>query len=468
MKIKKQYIFLVIILLISAIVIFHNLGKSTIFDWDEARRAQNALELIRTKDFIVIQYGGEPDLLNLKPPLGIWLIALSFSTLGVSEFSLRFFTALFGVGTIGLVFLLGKALKNSYTGIFSSLILLTNSMFIGYHGARTGDFDVMVIFFMTLSLYLFYLSQEKKRPKLIIASSIALALGFLIKMQAILVLAIIIAYLLYTKKFKKTIKKEDTNLSIILFFIITLPWFILRYLRGKEFFITKIKWDIIQRFTQSIEGHTGDWTFYFLRIYEGFGYILTIILIFSIIYLTYNLFQKKDKPTVFLFCWTIIIFLIMSLIQTKIFWYILPAYPALALIIGYAISPNKDSDTQLKILYIILFVLIIFYPVINTIRITNQVNIASNLESIKQLKDELKDYDKIYSQHRYTEQAEFFYLSWYTNSIPKKYKSIEETEIKPGEAVITFSKSESEYLKQNKDFTLIKEVDSVGLFERRL
>ena len=76
---------------------------------------------------------------------------------GVNEFALRFWSALFGAGTIVLVFLFGKEIGNNSVGVFSALLLSTNVLFIGYSRARTGDYDAMVTFFITLSLYFFFI-----------------------------------------------------------------------------------------------------------------------------------------------------------------------------------------------------------------------------------------------------------------------------------------------------------------------
>ncbi|MBR9705624.1 glycosyltransferase family 39 protein [Candidatus Pacearchaeota archaeon] len=466
-KVKQSHVFLVIIICLSFFIIFNNLSKSTIVDWDEARRAQNAIELLRTNDFIVLKYGGEPDLWNLKPPLATWLIALSFKIFGISEFSLRFFSAIMGIGTVILIFFLGREIKNNYTGLFAATIVLTIKTFIGFHGARTGDLDIMLTFFMTLSIFLFYLSQKRKKPKLLIVSFIALALGFLVKMAAILVLPIMLLYLLYTKKFKKVLKRKETKKASIIFLIITLPWFILRYLRGKSFFITKIKFDIIQRFGQQLEGHTGDWTYYFKEILKVLGRPLTALLVIAIIYTLYQIIKKKDKQISLITIWALIIFTTMTLIQTKIFWYMLPLYPALAILIAYFISPDKNQNKITKITMVIIFIMIIISPLISIIKHTNEIYINPNEQAIKELKKDLQNYDTIHIYEEHATQSIYFYINWYSNTFPQKYPNQDKLIINKGEALLIFGEENIKNMQEHPEFTLINIKGVAGLFEKK-
>jgi len=123
-----EYGIIILLLLISAGVIFNNLGSSNFFDWDESRHGENSLEILKTNDWIVLKYGGQPDFYNVKPPLGAWLIAFSFSIFGVDEFALRFWSAIFGVGTILLVYLFGSEIENKCMGLYPAISLL-----IGYY-----------------------------------------------------------------------------------------------------------------------------------------------------------------------------------------------------------------------------------------------------------------------------------------------------------------------------------------------
>ena len=227
-----DYAIPIILFIVSIYIIFNNLGASTFFDWDESHYGEVALEILKSNDWIVLTYGGQPDLIA-KPPLGTWLIALSFKFFGVTEFALRFWSALFGVATILLVYFFGKEIKNNCVGLFSAIFLLTTVNFIGYHGARTGNYDVIFTFFITLSFYFFFLSEKREDNKFLIGTAIAIAMAVLVKGVIGLFPAIIImVYLLYFKSLKKTLLNKETLYAILSLCLLILPLFLYRFMKG--------------------------------------------------------------------------------------------------------------------------------------------------------------------------------------------------------------------------------------------
>lgn len=465
-KSKIPYLLLVLVIIISAAVIFNNLGSTTIWCWDEARQAENALEILKTGEWVVIQYGGKPDLWNLKGPLPAWLVAISFKIFGLSEFALRFWSALFGVATIVIVYLFGSELKNKYVGLYAALILLSTQGFIGYHGARTGDRDVMVTFFITLSLYLFYINQRKKHLLLPIGAAISVAFGFLTKGVAILAPIIMALYLLYFKSLKKAIFSKETKYAAISFFVISAPWFILRFIRGKDFFIRKIQYDIIKRFSTAIEEHTGTWFYYFSALQaRGLGWILLILLITAFIYALY-LFKKKDRPVSLLIIWISLFLIILSFIKTKLFWYIIPVYPAISLLIAYNIEAIQESLRIKKKILTVLFLIVMIIPFTSIIRYTEHIYISPAARAIKDIKGELSGINALYIHKDENNQSIFFYLNAYMKGNASLYKNLDELMLKKGDAIITFDRYRSNALAMKHDYQLIIKSGKVSLFRK--
>lgn len=57
--------------------------------FDESRQVLNALEMLRSGDWLVTRYQGVADLYNTKPPLLFWLITASYALLGPGELAMR-------------------------------------------------------------------------------------------------------------------------------------------------------------------------------------------------------------------------------------------------------------------------------------------------------------------------------------------------------------------------------------------
>src|SRR4051812_44262711 len=71
-----------LVLALMAWNVFAGLGSVSINDSDEARYGVSAYEMLHNRSFLVTTYAGEREYWNLKPPLGYWLMALSFWIFG--------------------------------------------------------------------------------------------------------------------------------------------------------------------------------------------------------------------------------------------------------------------------------------------------------------------------------------------------------------------------------------------------
>src|SRR3990172_4861421 len=79
-------------------IFFYRLDYSTLASWDEAWYASIARDMASTGNFMQMMWNGKP--FYDHPPMGFWLIAISYRLFGISEFSTRFPSALLGVFSI--------------------------------------------------------------------------------------------------------------------------------------------------------------------------------------------------------------------------------------------------------------------------------------------------------------------------------------------------------------------------------
>lgn len=123
--------------LVASLVFFTNLGGYPLFDEDEPKNAVCGQEMAFRNDWIVPTFNGE--LRTDKPILIYWLMRLSFVAFGISEFSARFGSSLLAVGTTLLTYHLGRMLFSSGVGLWAGLILCTSLMFSAVGRAVTPD-----------------------------------------------------------------------------------------------------------------------------------------------------------------------------------------------------------------------------------------------------------------------------------------------------------------------------------------
>src|SRR3954471_1357993 len=110
----------IIIALAGCILFLPFLGQVHLFDWDEVNFAECAREMIVSKDYLRAQIDFQP--FWEKPPLFIWMQALSMAVFGVNEFAARFPNAFMGVVTLCTLYHIGKRVVNEKMAIWWVLI----------------------------------------------------------------------------------------------------------------------------------------------------------------------------------------------------------------------------------------------------------------------------------------------------------------------------------------------------------
>lgn len=389
MKILRTYytysFFLVV--LISTFNIFFNLWELPVQDWDEARHGVNAYEMLMNGILSANHYGGQPDYWNLKPPLGTWLIALSFSIFGLNLFSLRFFSALFGLLTILTTILYAKKKFGPEVSLLSGFILSTCFSFIHVHGARTGDFDAILTFIVLLSVITSEKAKDNKNYLYITA--ILFSLAFLLKSFASVMVALVIFLSFLLNRMYLKMKLYDYILLPIVSITPIVVWSFARFnFDGTTFFEKMIEYDLISRGTKVLEGHQSSPLFYLEPLVLKFlpWSLLLLLSPFYKLKITFSetpkiFFRVEYRNEVFKDT-TIIIYLLSVmlpalLVSTKTEWYVMPVFPVLSMIVGWFIFDvfkkiQERGTRSLNKLFTI--TLVIFCTLAETVILTQTLN----------------------------------------------------------------------------------------------
>lgn len=140
---------------------FSNLGDRSFF-YDEAITSYASIGLLRHGTPVL-----PSGVVYNRALLNTYLIALSFKTFGVSEFSARIVSVIFGTLSIPLVYLMGKELGKR-TGLIAALIITFSAFEIFY--AQQARMYAQFQFFYLLTAYLLYISLKKDNSKLVLLS----------------------------------------------------------------------------------------------------------------------------------------------------------------------------------------------------------------------------------------------------------------------------------------------------------
>jgi 4-amino-4-deoxy-L-arabinose transferase-like glycosyltransferase len=320
---------------------FQFLGHAPLLSPDECRYAEIPREMMKLGDFVT------PHLNYVKyfekPPLHYWLISLSFSLFGQNEFAARFPSALMGLGGVILVYCLGRRLFDRRTALFAALALGTS---IGYlFMSRMNIPDVTLSFCMTATMGLFLIAaQDGEQRKGLYYHLFYLFTAFAVLAKGLIGIvfpgAIIFLYLLATRRWK-LIREMRLSTGLPLFLLVAAPWYVLISFKNPEFFHFFFIREHFQRFLSEAHGRNQP-VWFFLPVLAGSMLPWVFFLPASF----QDIWRSRDERTLFLGIWIGFVILFFSLSCSKLATYILPVFPAVALLVGNVLSESIERNER--------------------------------------------------------------------------------------------------------------------------
>ena len=321
----------VLALLALSTVFFINLGSGPLWAADEQTYSQWAYHMVKSGDYLTPNAFGGLAVWIGKPPLYMWLMSLSYQAFGVSNFVTRLWSPIFAALTLIMVYFLGKQLYNRYVGLGAALVLATFSTF--YLFARHAMTDVTFIFFLVASLYFFVLSQKtEKINRYLVLGGLFFGLALMTKqVEALLIPLILFGYLLATKRSIRFLFSKQFTVFWGVGALVLLPWLLYMAVSfGSNFYDWFVVYCGFERTLTPLEGHQGDALFYFSYLAEKETF-WAVFLPFAVGLSAFNFVFKRSKSDALVLAWMVVVFLVFTVAQTKLSWYLLPAFPAFAL-----------------------------------------------------------------------------------------------------------------------------------------
>jgi 4-amino-4-deoxy-L-arabinose transferase-like glycosyltransferase len=345
-------------LLFSACVLFHIAGTWSLplIDRDEPRFAEASREMIERADYVVPYFNNQ---LRLdKPPLAYWAQAVSYRIFGENDFAVRLPSALAAALTALLIFAWGVRIGGHKVAWWAAIIF-TLSLQTFLH-AKAAVADMWLVFFMTIAHWSgFELIQRPtpnaqrstlnqgvaaskppwaiwKSPFLVFYS--ALALGFLAKGPIAWTPLLTVGAIIIYARDSPLARRFKFLPGILLTLAVVALWGIPALIQTHgEFFAVGIGRHVIGRSFATMEGHGANSLGMYLLLLPF--YFLTVFVSFfpwsiKLPWLTKNLWRRRDSIDNYLITGVAIIFVIFSLVKTKLPHYTLPAFPLLALLLA--------------------------------------------------------------------------------------------------------------------------------------
>jgi len=343
-ELYKSKAFVWTLLILFLLVWFWMLGARVLVPTDEGRYAEMAREMVATQDWITTRLNGIKYF--EKPPLQTWMNAITFELFGLGEWQARLWTGLCGLLGIGLAAYTGKRVFSARVGYYAALVLASSFFWAGMGHINTLDMGLSGM--MTIALCALLMAQrdgasrESQRNWMLLCWA-GMALAVLSKGLIGIVLpgAVLVLYTFFARDWAIW-KRLHLVKGLVLFFAICTPWFVAVSLRNPEFPQFFFIHEHFQRFTTKIHSRTGPW-YYFIPILL-LGIIPWLGVFFQSLWkgtreqrdtAGYNsLNGGRFQPKRLLLVWAVFIFVFFSISDSKLPSYVLPIFPALALLIA--------------------------------------------------------------------------------------------------------------------------------------
>lgn len=320
-----------LLLLLAAVFLFAG-PPMPILLWDESRNIVNAMEMRSGGLSLVTRYGGVPDLWNTKPPLLIWLMVASTDLFGAHLWALRLPNMAATMATLLVVMVLVRRVSGSTaTAGLAAALLVASPALYGEHGARTADYDPLLLFFTTSYGALLFLALHGRRRGAILPAALAVAGAVLTKGVAGVLPGIGIAlYWGASGRLPDLWRITRYRVSAGLAMALVAAFFVAREIAAPGYLAASWQNDLARRFHQSVIGAEQPASHYVGILAAGYFSATPLVLLAPVAFFL----ARGRSRWLILYAGVVAAALIavLSLAASKLNHYILPALPFLAIL----------------------------------------------------------------------------------------------------------------------------------------
>ena len=330
-------------------------------DRDEAYFAQASKQMVETGNYVDIHY---QDAVRYRKPVGIyWLqaavvdgaLALGLPAARTAIWLYRLPSLIGAIGAVLSTYWCALAFVRSRGALLAAL-MMAGSIALGVE-ARLAKTDAMLLFTVVLAMGALaraYMQSRKTdgaggpgavRPKNWALPALfwtALAAGILVKGPLIVMFAgLAAAAVSIVDRSARWLKTLRPLLGIVWMCLLVLPWFVAIYRRaGDAFLIDSVGHDMLAKIGGGVETHGAPPGTYLLLFFVTFFPASALALIAAPAVWA----ARREAATRFLLAWLVPSWIVFELVPTKLPNYVLPLYPAIAILIAGAVEAKTLSQ----------------------------------------------------------------------------------------------------------------------------
>jgi 4-amino-4-deoxy-L-arabinose transferase-like glycosyltransferase len=342
----------IMLVLISLLAFLPGFFQIPPVDRDEAYFAQATKQMIETGDYVDIRY---QDDVRYRKPVGIyWMqaaVVKTASALGLPDASTTIWLyrvpSLIGaIGAVLATYWCALAFVSRRGAVLAALMMMASGI-LGVE-ARLAKTDAVLLFTVVLAMSVLarvYLAPRRNDPlpglALLAVFWTALAVSILVKGPLILmVVGLAAATLCALDRSARWLLALRPLPGIAWLLLLVLPWFIAIYMRvGSQFLVGSVGGDMLSKVANSQETHGAPPGLYLLLFFVTFfpGSMLAGLAAPAVWVV------RREAAARFLLAWLVPSWIVFELVVTKLPHYVMPLYPAIAILIAGAVETKVLS-----------------------------------------------------------------------------------------------------------------------------
>lgn len=328
----------------SAILLLAPLRTGDLPGYDDALYAHIAKDIVRTGDWINIRSNGYPALEH--PPLLAWSEAVLFSVFGVSDAMARLPAALSAQGVIVLVYLLAKKLLgNRWQGLLAMFVMATSLYFLKYAAHAMTDVPFTFLFLCAISAW----ALADKNPRWYLAAGFFTALAAFTRSMMGFSLPLLFAADCLVRRRMPPLRW--TAPALVIAALPAVAWYGHLMHVHRDFFVQVhslfLEHEVFGGLQPPWRRYTGVFE-YLWMISKGYWPWLPFMITGFVLVI-----RERRRDLYLLITWVAVVFILCSVTRSRILRYMLPAFPAFAMLSAIGLTrlvPDRHLKLSLRIL----------------------------------------------------------------------------------------------------------------------
>jgi len=335
---------LLLLAIMSAICFALHLGAADIMPPDEPRYAAVSREMFQSGNYLEPTLNGE--VYKEKPPMLFWLSAGLAHVLGdVDPWAARLPSAAAATATVLVTFALAQGMLGQRVAWLAALILLSTARF--WWEARVGQIDMLLTAFVTGAIYALWQWHQQRQTRYLVLLYAMLSAGMLCKGPPALVfpLLLIVAFYWGQRDERRALRLGWGLAAVVAIFLL---WLVpARMLAVGMETITGSEADTRTEFLKQTVGRfllgvsKAEWPWFYVQnlVKDLLPWTLLLPLALPAAWRA-----RRDNPAMrFLWAWVLPAFIFFTISVAKRETYILPLYPAFAILIAVGLEASLPT-----------------------------------------------------------------------------------------------------------------------------